>query len=204
MIGPNLYRTRTGRPDNVSHGAGIVSNFKPDRWSPLVRSLNAPNRYATDGSRSNGSEASSSSARAGSPAFAGTTVRRRGRDGEEAELDGGVADRRRRLSSSTSHQQQLQRRPESPGTRRRTLPEIGRFRGREEERGVGIGCGECVLLLGVDGGGFIGAGGRGQGQPEGGQCGGPGRVQRPRRARRSRGRAGGFRSRLRRAVGRYW
>jgi hypothetical protein len=34
------------------------------------------------------------------------------------------------------------------------LTEIGRLRGREEERRVGIGSGEGVLLLGVDGGFF--------------------------------------------------
>jgi hypothetical protein len=71
-------------------------------------------------------------------------------------------------------------------------------------RGVGIGCGGGVLLLGLDGEGFIGAGGRGQGRPEARRCGGPGRVQRPRRARRSRGHAGGLLSRQRRAVGQLW
>jgi hypothetical protein len=56
-----------------------------------------------------------------------TSVRRRGLDGEEAGLDGEVADRRRLLRSSTLHQQKLQRRPESPGMRRRALTEIGRL-----------------------------------------------------------------------------
>jgi hypothetical protein len=63
-------------------------------------------------------------------------------DAGEEELDGGDADRRRLLRSSTLHQQKLQRRPESSRTRQRTLAELGRFRGREEERKVGIGsCG---------------------------------------------------------------
>jgi hypothetical protein len=73
-------------------------------------------------------------------------------DAGEEELVGGDADRRRLVGSSTSHQQQLQWRPESPGKRRRTLAEFGRFCGREKERRVGIGSGEGVLLLGVDGG----------------------------------------------------
>jgi hypothetical protein len=45
----------------------------------------------------------------------------------------------------------------------RSLAEIGHFRGREEERGVGIGCGDGVHLLGASTGVFIATGGRGQG-----------------------------------------
>jgi hypothetical protein len=83
---------------------------------------------------------------------AGTSVRQRGLDGEEAGLDGEVADRWRLLRSSTLHLQKLQQRPESPGTRRRSLTETERLRGREEERRVGIGSSEGVLLLAIDGG----------------------------------------------------
>jgi hypothetical protein len=75
--------------------------------------LTAPNRYATDGSRSNGSQASSNSARQGSPAFAGTSVRRRGLDGEEAGVDGDDAERRRLLDSSSWHRRRVQRRPDA-------------------------------------------------------------------------------------------
>jgi hypothetical protein len=66
-----------------------------------------------------------------------------------------------------------------------------------------VAVGVCSIW-GSMGGDFIGSGGRGQGRPEGGQCGGPGGVQRPRQARRPRGRAGGVLSRLRRAVGWLW
>jgi hypothetical protein len=48
-------------------------------------------------------------------------------DAGEEELDGEDADRRRLLDSTTSHQQQLQRRPGTPGTRRPKLAELGRF-----------------------------------------------------------------------------
>jgi hypothetical protein len=69
----------------------------------------------------------------------------------EEELDGGDADRRRLLRSSTLHQQKLQQRSESSRTRRRTLAELGRFRGREEERKAGVLCSDGVVLCGVEG-----------------------------------------------------
>jgi hypothetical protein len=62
----------------------------------------------------------------------------------------------------------------------------------------------CASSGGRWGGGFIGSGGRGQGRPKGGQWWGPDGVQRPHRARRPRGHAGGVLSRLRSAVGRCW
>jgi hypothetical protein len=63
----------------------------------------------------------------GAHRHAGTSVRRRGLDGEEAGLDGKVADRRRLLHSSTLQQQKLQRWPESPGMRRHSLTETERL-----------------------------------------------------------------------------
>jgi hypothetical protein len=69
----------------------------------------------------------------------------------EEELDGKDADRRRRLDSSTSHQQQLQRRPGSSRTRRPKLAELGRFRGREEERRAGEWCSGGVVFRGIEG-----------------------------------------------------
>jgi hypothetical protein len=87
-----------------------------------------------------------------SPALVERKCSTAGLDGEEAGVVGNDTERRRQLDSSAWHQRRLQRWPESLGTWRRTLAELGRFRGREEERRVGIGSGEGVLLLGVDGG----------------------------------------------------
>jgi hypothetical protein len=56
-------------------------------------------------------------------------------DAGEEELNGGDADRQRRLDSTTVHQQQLQQRPGTPGTRRRGLaaPQMfPRERGRKK------------------------------------------------------------------------
>jgi hypothetical protein len=56
-------------------------------------------------------------------------------DAGEEELDGGDADRRRRLDSTTVHQQQLQQRPGTPGMRRLGLaaPQMfPRERGRKK------------------------------------------------------------------------
>jgi hypothetical protein len=73
-------------------------------------------------------------------------------DAGEEELDGEDADRRRLLDSTTSHQQQLQRWPGTPGTRRPKLAELGRFRGREEEIKAGVLCSGGVVFDGIEGG----------------------------------------------------
>jgi hypothetical protein len=72
-------------------------------------------------------------------------------DGEDAQLDGGDADRRRRLDSSTSHQQQLLRRLETPRAWWLGFAELGRFQEREEEVEAGIGSGGGVLFYGIEG-----------------------------------------------------
>jgi hypothetical protein len=200
-----LFQTKPERagPENVSLG-GKELKLNLTGGSHLSGHLTKPNRYATLGSRSDGYYASSSSVRAELTGVAETSVRRRGHDGEEAELAGEVADRRWLLDSSTSHQQQLQWRPKSSRTRRRSRAELGQFRGREEERRVGIGCGGCVLPLGVIDGVFYSRGRPGARRPVRGQCGGPGGVRRSHRARRPRGCAGGLSPWLRRAMGRCW
>jgi hypothetical protein len=75
-----------------------------------------------------------------------------GLDGEEAGVIGDDAEWWRQLDSSAWHRRRVQRWPDSFGMWRRTLAELRHFRGREEERRVGISSGEGVLLLGVDGG----------------------------------------------------
>jgi hypothetical protein len=98
------------------------------------------------GLESNGTRPSSSSGRRSSPALAKKNGSTAGLGGEEAELDGDEAEWRRRLDSSAWHRRRLQRWPDSFGTRRRPLAELGRFRGEEEERRVGIGsCGGVVF-----------------------------------------------------------
>jgi hypothetical protein len=72
-------------------------------------------------------------------------------DREDAELDGGDVDRRRRLDSSTSHQQQLLRRPETTRAWWLGFAELGRFREREEEVEARIGSSGGVLFYGVEG-----------------------------------------------------
>jgi hypothetical protein len=61
------------------------------------------------------------------------------------------------------NQQQLQWWPKFSRTRRRSRAEIGRFRGREGKRRVGIGCGGVCVLWEGSTGVFIASGGRGQG-----------------------------------------
>jgi hypothetical protein len=68
-----------------------------------------------------------------SPALAERKSSTAGLDVGEAELDGGEAERQRRLESSTLHEQRLQRRPETSRARRLGFAElqtIPRERGR--------------------------------------------------------------------------
>jgi hypothetical protein len=74
-----------------------------------------------------------------------------GLGGEEAGLDGDDAERQRRLDSFTLHRRRLQRWPGSSRMRRRTLAELGRFRGREEERRAGVLCSGGVVVCGIEG-----------------------------------------------------
>jgi hypothetical protein len=69
-----------------------------------------------------------------------------GLDGEEAGVVGDDAERRRQLDSSAWHRRHLQRWPDSFGTWRRPLTELGRFQGEEEEREAGVLCSGGVVL----------------------------------------------------------
>jgi hypothetical protein len=74
-----------------------------------------------------------------------------GLDREEAGVVGDDAEWRRQLDSSAWHRRRLQQWPDSFGTRRRELPEFGRFRGGEEESEAGEWCCGGVLFYGVKG-----------------------------------------------------
>jgi hypothetical protein len=75
-----------------------------------------------------------------------------GLGGKEAGVIGDDAGWRRRLDSSSLYRRRLQWWPDSSESWRSGLAEFGRFREGEEERKAGIGSGDGVLLLGVDGG----------------------------------------------------
>jgi hypothetical protein len=89
-----------------------------------------------------------------------------------------------------------------PGARWRCW--LRRTRANWGKRGCLGACWGWCGFKGVLGGGFYRPGGRGQGWPEGGRCGGSGDVHGQSRARRPWGRAGGVRSWRRGTVGTRW
>jgi hypothetical protein len=115
--------------------AGEFSIFELTSRALSLGHLSDPNRYVTEGLRSNGRTASSSSARAETHRRSAGKRAATARDVGEEELDGAGRKRVRRFSSSTSHRPFLQRRPDAVApTASRSSPALLATTNEREQR----------------------------------------------------------------------